>query len=230
MRPFDYYFYAGSKANFSSYNYNEKTIRIPINGYDYQIGKNIKDVKGKYILFIDEYIPYHPDFSMLGINPITPEVYFKEHNDLFDRIEERYGLPVVIAAHPRAEKYKEHNYYNGRKVLFGKTADLASYAEFVITYSTAVSFAIMRMRPVLFVYTNDLKTKDPEYFTAIAMAESLNSNIVNISESNDTDVYPVDIKRYEDYLFSYETSVSSQNKDNSDIILDIIKKSITMNR
>ncbi len=62
------------------------------------------------------------------------------------------------------------------------------------------------------------------------MAESLNSNIVNISESNDTDVYPVDIKRYEDYLFSYETSVSSQNKDNSDIILDIIKKSITMNR
>ena len=227
LRPFDYYLYSGAKANYSGANYNPRTMKIPINSYDCQLAKSFNESKistEKFIVFIDDYLAYHPDFLMLGIETVNPDVYYNELNAYFDRIEERYGLPVVIAAHPRADRYKEANYFNGRRVLFGSTMDLTARAEFVIThFSTAISYAIINMKPILFIYTDEMISKNLGHGTFFSMADLLNSNIVNISQSVNTDVFPVNEERYKDYLYSYETSPEVVDKDNYEVILELLK-------
>ena len=66
----------------------------------------------KYCVFHDEYLPHHPDFSMLGINTVDEKLYYKDLNIFFNLIEETYKVKVVIAAHPKAEKYKSFNLFN----------------------------------------------------------------------------------------------------------------------
>ena len=227
IRPFDYYLYCGAKANYNDFNYNPKTFKIPISSYDYLLAKKSQKpdmVNGHYILFVDDYIPFHPDFLMNGVELVPPDTYFKEINSYFDKIEERYGLPVVIAAHPRADKYHEKDYFNGRQVIFNSTVGLSFHAEFVIThYSTAISYSVMNKIPIIFIYTDDMVSKIPSIGTVFAMADSLNCNSVNVSRSLDTSVFPVDEMRYDEYLFSYETSPETMSKDNSEIILDLLK-------
>lgn len=226
LRPFDYCFYSGSKVSFCDC-LIANSIKVPINSFDYQIAKDsnrIKVVDGKYILFIDEYMPYHPDFEMLGMDTIDADTYFREINSYFDLIEERYGIPVVISAHPRAEKYLNHNFYNGRDVFWGKTNVLSYYASFIIThYSTAISFPIIYKKPILFVYTDDMMRIVPSCPIIFSMANLLSCNYVNISRDKDTNVKIVDEQKYADYLYSYITNPQSMNMDNYRFVLDLLR-------
>ena len=75
-------------------------------------------------------------------------------------MEDKYGLPVVIAAHPSAQKYHEHNYFDGRPVLFGKTAELCKGCAWAINHlSTAITFLIIQHKPIKFITTDEVVNK-----------------------------------------------------------------------
>lgn len=227
LRPFDYYLYSGSKASFVGYLPSEKTVRVPINSYDFQISRSSNKhrvIAERFVLFIDEYLPFHPDMEMLGMNIVSPEIYYKELNSFFDLIEKRYGFSVVISAHPRADKYHKCDYFNGRQVIWGETNSLSYFSEFVIThYSTAIIFPICYKKPIIFIYSDEMERNDPSFPVVFSMADILRCNYVNTSHAIDTNVYPVDEMRYNDYLYSYATSPTSENFDNSQIVLNLLK-------
>jgi len=227
IRPFDYYLYAGAKVSFTPYNYNSITSMVPINDYDYQISRSVamkRLLDGRYILFIDQYIPFHPDNEICGGNLIDADNYYEEINKYFDSLEDEYGIPVIISAHPKADKYIDHNYFDGRKIFYNQSSSLSFFADFIVThYSTAVSFPIIFKKPIIFVYTNDMKDKDAACPLVYKMAYDLNCNCVNISTSNELKVRPVNEQCYSDYLYSYITSPLSENTDNYRIILDLLK-------
>lgn len=110
-------------------------------------------------VFLDEYLPFHPDRHHLGIPPLThPDDYFPVLCKLFAMIERDLGLEVVIAAHPRSNYENGPDYFDGRRIERGKTAELVRKGQFVITHaSTSLAFAVLFAIPALFVTTDPLK-------------------------------------------------------------------------
>jgi len=132
-----------------------------------KVGFKKKLKSEKYVVFIDEYIPFHPDYFFMNIkSPTTPEIYYPILCNFFKYIEEKTGLKVIIAAHPRS-RYEEHtDYFGGREAIRGETRDLIRGCEFVLThYSTSLNFAVLHKKPVIFITTNDLErsTIDANY-------------------------------------------------------------------
>ena len=71
------------------------------------------------------------------------------------------GLPVVIAAHPRAgyaqAGYSGPDYFGGRTLVSGQTLPLIFDSALVLThYSTAVNFAVMARKPLLLLASDTL--------------------------------------------------------------------------
>ena len=67
---------------------------------------------------------------MLGISTIQGKSYYKYLNIFFDLIEEKYKIKVVIAAHPKATRYKSVDMFNKRQVFFNEISSLSKYSEF----------------------------------------------------------------------------------------------------
>ena len=123
-----------------------------------------------YAVFLDEYTPYHPE-QVLSNREVGPdciaEEYYPPLNDFFNYIEEKLGLKLIIAAHPRAHYNALNNPFGGRKFVFGKTAGLVKYSKLVLAHcSTSLNFAILYKKPVMFLldstysrwYTGWIKT------------------------------------------------------------------------
>lgn len=109
----------------------------------------------EYIVFIDEYECGHSDFEKMGLPyAIQDSVkYYKELNDFFDYVEKIYRIPIVIAAHPKAEY--ESGTFGKRKIEYFKTADLIRDAKLVLyMYGTSLSYILLFKKNFLHVYTS----------------------------------------------------------------------------
>jgi len=136
----------------------------------------------KYIVFIDQYFPFHPDYIHMNIKPpTTPEIYYPAMCKFFCKVEKETGFPIVIAAHPRS-KYEEHpDYFDGRKVIRGKTKELIRDSEFVLTHgSTSLSFAVLYHKPVLFLTTDEIEQSRVDKEFIRVFSSELNKGVINI--------------------------------------------------
>ncbi len=109
-------------------------------------------------VFIDEYLPFHPDCIVAGIKSyIAPERYYFLLNNLFKLIEDQLGLEVVIAAHPRSN-YKNHpDYFEGRKCIRGQSIELIRESKLILAhYSTALNLVNLFYKPVIFMTSSEL--------------------------------------------------------------------------
>lgn len=189
LRYFDYVLTSGTMGNtyvrgFVKGNlkclYNTQVLYF--NTMDYNIFMNHKDhssvLNYPYILFIDEYYPFHPDTLLFEGKPkLDSDTYFKQLNAAFDVFEEKYSLPVIIAAHPKAIKYREKNFFNERIVFFGKTASLVENSEFVISHdSTALDYALFNMKPIVLLKSSAIQKAFPRNYNVI-------NNLANMLDS-----------------------------------------------
>lgn len=203
---------------------------VKLNSFDYDKYITSFDleniIKEKYCVYLDEYLPFHPDFDLLNITKIEHSVFYNLLNNFFDNIEKKYDIKVIIAAHPKSEKYKEFNYFNGRKVLFDSTSLLVKDAEFVIGHcSTSINFAILNCKPVITVLTNDLIRVMKDYSTFISnFSKNIDSQLLNIDETfeSEFEVKPINYNKYKDYKYNYLTSIESENHKSSDIFLNTL--------
>lgn len=229
IKEYDVVMAAGNAA-FKSH-FSVKDV-VPINYFDYDEylrGKiEIENImEGSYCVFLDDNIVYDPDYKMLGLKTVNGKSYYRELNSYFDHIEKSSNCKVVIAAHPKSNY--ENNEFNGRKVIKLKSNQLVQSADFVLAhYSTSVSYAVLHMKPVVFIYTDEMKNKF--YFgTIINLANSLGCTKINISSKNQVEKkhsLRVDEQKYNSYKFSNLTSVQSLNKHSSQIYIDFIKNLI----
>jgi hypothetical protein len=165
---------------------------------------------------------------MFGKKTIDKDIYYQKINNFFNRIESDLKLPVIIAAHPKALKYKEYNYFNSRKVIFNETDKLVSHASFVMAHhSTSVFFTAMYRKKIIFlVFDEFIHTFHSEYEIIKMYANMLNGNIIfldNVTSIGLPDKVLSEEQR-NTILFKYLTSEETKNTQSVQIFLNFIKE------
>lgn len=236
IKSYDYIFMAGNYGYWGlgigcNIDYRKAKI-INVNTVDYDRflqNKSVPSVqKDKYMVFLDQYLPYHPDTTYFNINTVKPEPYYKELNTYFDRIELETGLKILIAAHPKAELYKEINPYNNRPIFFNQSNDLVKDAELVLTHaSTAVCFPICYNKQLFLLTSDYLNEILPQFFVvAKSIREACGASIIAIDKNDDIEIkLDIDLEKYNDFRYKYLTSKKSENQLSQDIFVNFITKS-----
>ena len=168
--------------------YKKSIKNIPINSIDYEkylnsleVNENLVDEE--YIVFLDDYLPAHPDLIILGLRTVSSELYYNNINHFFRLLEKKMHAKVVVAAHPKSD-YSDNPFEN-RKIFKYKTIELVKNCKFVIAQSsTSISFAVLYNKPLLFIYDNQLKEvhKTNLYPSLCSYAECLGCTPLNISD------------------------------------------------
>jgi len=178
--------------------------------YDlYLLAQNDEPASQEHVVFLDEDMLFHSDYDYLNIlPPVTVEKYYSSLNDFFENIEKITGKPVVIAAHPRSNYETRPDYYRGRKIIKGKTAELIRDASLVLFHATtSINFAILWGKPAMSLTTNELKNSwfQPRIE---CLANAIGANLVNVddiepSKSGVNDWLKVDDMKYQEYRRKY---------------------------
>lgn len=208
----------------------EKSIIVNINSFDFDNFKKNQNtsniIKDKYCLYLDEYLPYHPDFEMFNTKTVNPVIYYERLNNFFDLIEKKYGLNVIIAAHPKAEKYKNENPFKNRQIFFNKSAELTMYAEFVILHCTSsISFAVLNNKPIISLTSDELKSVMPKYDTIIKnFSIELGTTFINMDDLKNHQDYLKEANslKYNNYKYKYLTSNNSEDFLSSEIFVNTL--------
>jgi len=207
----DYDFLITSNYDTSNENYkinSNKTI-VETHCLDYDLAlkskSNKKLVDGKYVVFLDQNLLHHTDFirEKVKLN-IQKDKYYEQLNTLFEKIENQFGFRVVIAAHPRANIDEYHVLFKNRDIIHGNTVTLVRDCQFCIThYSTAVNFAVIYNKPILFVTSNQLTTQDIDKYIQL-FSNILNQIKINLSASYELpEVFDVNKESFQNYKLKY---------------------------
>lgn len=195
--------------------------------FDYDVYLEHKDdvsIKGQgYIVFLDEFVPFHPDYIRHGIDRSgIAEVYYKKLADLFDKLESYYKIPVVICAHPRSYYDELPDYWKGRKYILGDTVNLVKNAKLCLLHaSTSINFAVLFKKPILFITMNELKNSNVQVLLE-AMADELKAKIIDIDDLNTEGIEHPQIAEtmYEQYKRKYIKRDDGQSINNWELLYD----------
>ncbi len=217
---------------------------ISANSFDYTLYLNYKDTFCKSdlykdnIVFLDGGGPLFSTDSLLtkGKYLLTVEKWYPAIRKYFDRLEELTSLQVVIAAHPKHKFNSETNkIFGNRRIIHGKTQEVIYNSKMVITRgSTATSFAIMYNKPIIMIYSDEIRQDNRQYKSVRFWSEELSCPFVNIDHPvfpNKYKIFPkINKKSYMEYKLKHLTS-RIDNKTNCEIIIDeIINNKNTFSR
>jgi len=219
VKPNDYVLIGGTEGRKCS-GIGSQTKYIYAHTLDYDIFISQKEfpslVEGKYAVFLDENLPYHPDEQFTGCEAFlkaNASIYYQKLNRFFDQLESRYGLKVIIASHPSAH-YASFNPFNNRTCIQGKTNQLVQYAEFCIGhFSTSIHFAILHFKPVIFVSLHEINYLFGDFIKEFA--NKLNRDVVLIDEIDDVNSLStsVDHEIYTSYLSRYIKDLAHSDRE-----------------
>ncbi len=137
-----------------------RTQVVATHAPDYELYRNMATKPMETVdqaVFIDQFLPYHPDYTVLGPNMLDDVAYYAGLRHLFDRIEAELGLEVVVAAHPRADYAGHPGIFGERRVVAGRTEELIAQSRLVLAHtSTAIGFAVLFRRPLMLLTSQAL--------------------------------------------------------------------------
>jgi len=182
-------------------------------------------------VFLDEYLPFHPDFVHMGIAAASPATeYYQRLRELFDLLEEAHQVRIVIAAHPRSNYEEQSEFFGGRAVIKGKTTELLHKAGFAIAHaSTAINLAVLFNKPVLFVTTDRIQESAFTGHHITAMSTWLGKSPVNLDQPLKIDwrkELTIDENAYARYRESYIKRSNSPEKACWQIVADYLKATL----
>ncbi|MFA5147187.1 MAG: hypothetical protein WC515_07425 [Candidatus Omnitrophota bacterium] len=205
-------FEGGEQPAYSSYPIDPRSETIRIHSFDYDIylrekGRRDAVSKDSMAVFLDEYVPFHPDYMHMGVKPFSEkDDYYPAMRNFFRFVEAKYKVRVVIAAHPKADYENHPDYFEGRPVVKNRTAELVRDSSLVMAHSsTAINFSVLFKKPLIFI-TTDRLDRSPQKELISVTAASLGKVAVNIdhfSEDDLEDVLAVDEKAYDNYRNTY---------------------------
>lgn len=206
-----------------------KIVKLNSDDYDNYLNQReeLSIINGEYILFLDEYLPLHPDTKLFNIKNIKPEHYYPELCLYFNRVEEQFGMPVVIAAHPKALLYRDKNFFEGRQVIFDKTAVLSKFAHFVLAHdTTSINYPIAFGTKLHFISSDAIEREiNSVHINSIKFAQYLGCNFQYFNRINDKISIVVDLPRieYQKYKYNFQTWPETENKQSKEIFVDFFK-------
>lgn len=124
------------------------------------ISQNTKCKDRNTIIFLDEPGPlFKSDYALTGDKvQKTIDTWYPSLCKFFDHLEATFNARVIIAAHYKSAFTSSSDFFGGREVLYGQTRELIENSKLVVTeQSSAVSFAIIYNKPILFIYSDESK-------------------------------------------------------------------------
>ncbi len=198
--------------------------------YDYYLilREELVDSEEDYGVFIDQNLPFHPEHLYCDIIRVTsPEDYYPVINSFFSRLEQECKCPIIIAAHPTTNPESAELYFHGRKIVYGNTARLIRNARFVLTHdSTALNFALLFKKPLLFFTTNALEQsiiqQDIDMIAGLLKKEPVNANTA-VDFHCFSDLY-FNTAAYEQYISDYIKTKNSPDAPLWQIYADAVRQ------
>ncbi|MBV9723565.1 MAG: hypothetical protein JO299_00170, partial [Gammaproteobacteria bacterium] len=187
-----------------------------------------------YIVFLDQDYCFHVEYLYQGVTTaLAPERYFPVLCRGLRQIASALGAGVRVAAHPRSSyRQRVPDYFEGLPVMSGRTAELVRGCEAVVCHdSTAVQFAVLFGKPVIFVTTDALDRLflDSSFKRESigAFAAQLGKPVINL----DRDLESVDWRaqleinpdKYADYRHRYIKMAGTAELPYWDIVIDHIE-------
>ena len=142
--------FVSGKSELNNFNY-KKTEIVKSNCLDYNkiINLNKKKIKKNFIVFLDENVPNHPDFHILGMKmPYSRKEYWSQMKLIFEKMHKFYNKKIIICLHPKNTKkdisfikkfFRSPKY----KIIQNKTLESVSESFLVLAhFSTSIQFAI----------------------------------------------------------------------------------------
>jgi hypothetical protein len=219
---------------------NERTtLRVHSFDYDIYLKEAARRDPGAssegrpYLVFIDQDYCFHPDFLYNGGSFLTtPERYFPALCAALRKIAHAWRVDVKIAAHPRATyQVRERDYFEGFPLEYERTPALIKNATLVVCHdSTAVHFAVLFKRPIIFVTTADLIPA----FEGRSIMETA-AELGKIPLNLDADLSDVDLRAqaaiderwYEQFKRKYIKMPDSPERPMWDVVIDRIESEMT---
>jgi hypothetical protein len=162
--------------------------------------------EGKYFLFIDQYLPFHPETAHLGIDA---DDYYGKINSFLKRIETLLGYPYVIAAHPASDINIIRNYFDAKRLFIKKTMPLLNHSELAITInSTTALSAVITQTPMLLLDSKGLLPEQNNEITKV-LAGIIKANIVTLEQPLSKE--------------ALETMMGKQKQESGDVFSKYIK-------
>lgn len=199
--------------------FKEEDIAAPKLNYDYAV-------------FGDVYLGRHPDLQiMYGDNYIDLENYYAKMNSFFDRVEQVFGFPVVIAAHPKSNYTNE---FGNRLVLKDCSTNLIINSKLFMSHcSLSVCNAMLSYKKILQLSSNEFLVNDAlKGFSSIMdrLHGIIKAPIMNIDQEVYFDDFiqsEIPITEYEMALDAYFRKSDLESVSNEEIVYDNIVKLTT---
>jgi len=141
-------------------------------------------VDGPYAVFLDTAATTHPFYGLkrhANKRKIDAQGYIERLNHFFDQVEKEHNLPVVIAAHPKADY--DPQAFHGRPIIKYKTGQLIEHSSLVLShYSTSVINAILSEKPLVFLWYPEMLYSMQKYMAigALEYAKRLKAPVINL--------------------------------------------------
>ncbi len=112
--------------------------------------------------------------------PDENEKYLKQIVTMLDRLEEHYGMPVIIANHPRCD-LRGYD-FGGRKIINGKTCELTKKCRlFVTAITSAIAYPVIYNKEILFFYNDCIQNTSTSFGAGyVPLMKALELNGLNL--------------------------------------------------
>lgn len=176
----------------------------------------------QYCVFIDQYIPYHPDNILDNGIRVNPDEYYRELNEIFNLIKQKFGYEVIIAAHPRSD-YSNKKCFDGIKIEYGKTPELIKGAKMVLGhFSTSLCLTSMTNAPMVIICPKSFDVSVFFIKLCKAFIDLLGGKLVkSVDDINDIGL-EIDSKKYMKFRNKYLLCDNQNNGSIWDEAMEII--------
>lgn len=190
--------------------------------------------KNNHIVFLDATVPFtkgDEEFLTNHNENIDVDKWYKEHNLFFDKLENYFSTKVVIVPHPKLKGVK-NPYYKKRVVdhRLDAALQLTRSSLFVISgifVSTAISFAIADLKPIFFIYSDQMKFHfEKNIIIERESAKLIGSKVININNFKKEEItnnMAINKKLYSSYKYKYLTTKNLSNNPNHIILGNLIR-------
>ena len=140
------------KIQTHTYDY-ERYLRWKRSIYD---NENICPLKQPYMVFLDQYIPFHPDLKATGYS-IDADTYYHNVEMILNHLSKELNLNIAIAAHPKAN-YKKLPYFAKYEIFYNSTLPLIYYSDLVVGhFSSSLSYAVLENKRIVLINDSSLE-------------------------------------------------------------------------
>jgi len=174
--------------------------------------------KKKFAVFVDAYIPFHPEEYDTFKKIINPQKYFESLINFLKEFEKETKLEVIIALYPKADITKYPQELKKFKIISDKTSKLIEASEIVLHHgSTAMSYVAIYKKPSIFLTSNFMEKYKfvKDYGVRI---DFIGPKIINIDNpdlqllKNKREIFKYDKLLYKQYVNNYLNHKLSNNQ------------------